>query len=46
MSKDLKDNKKVKDQIKEATLIKFLKLICNDKSILKIYFKEELIKIK
>ena len=34
--KDLKDNKKVKDQIKEATLIKFLKLICNDKSILKI----------
>ena len=34
--KDLKDNKKAKDQIKEATLIKFLKLICNDKSILKI----------
>ena len=34
--KDLKDNKKVKDQIKEANLIKFLKLICNDKSILKI----------
>ncbi len=34
--KDFKDNKKVKDQIKEATLIKFLKLICNDKSILKI----------
>ncbi len=34
--KDLKDNKKVKDQIKETTLIKFLKLICSDKSILKI----------
>ena len=34
--KDLKDNKKVKNQIKETTLIKFLKLICSDKSILKI----------
>ncbi len=34
--KDLKDNKIIKDQIKEAILIKFIKLICNDKSILKI----------
>jgi len=34
--KDLKDSKKVKNQIKQDTLIKFLKLICNDKSILKI----------
>ncbi len=34
--KDKKDNKKVKGQIEEDTLIKYLKLICNDKSILKI----------
>ena len=34
--KDLKDNKRVKDQISEIKLIQFLKILCNDKSILKI----------
>ncbi len=34
--KDLKDNQKVKGQINENELIKFLKIICNEKSILKI----------
>ncbi len=34
--KDLIDNKKIKDQINENKIIKCLKIICNDKSILKI----------